>query len=333
MFSLKKFNSFGVECRTPYIKEVFSFFELKNLILKKNFREFFVLGGGTNILFLNKITGPVIKNSIGGIKIVNENDNAIYVSVGAGVNWHHLVLWCISKNYGGIENLSLIPGLVGASPIQNIGAYGTEICDVFHELECIEIKNGSKVNFNASDCKFSYRDSIFKNEYKGEFIITNVTLRLTKKNHKINTNYGEINETLQQMKILSPSIKDVSDAIVKIRSKKLPNHKEIGNAGSFFKNPIINLKVIEKLIKNYPDIPVFPLNGEKVKISAAWLIEKCGFKGKRIKNVGMHRNQSLVLVNYGDATGTELWNYAKEVKKKVFNKFKIKLEEEVNLIN
>jgi UDP-N-acetylmuramate dehydrogenase len=265
-----------------------------------------------------------------GIVVNDTKDNVVFVTVEAGENWHEFVLWCISQNYGGLENLSLIPGNVGTSPIQNIGAYGVEIKDVFHQLEAIEIDTGKTKIFKLNDCNFGYRNSVFKNELKGNYIITNVTFKLTKNSHRLNISYGAIKDFLKNIE--HPTLKDISDAVIAIRESKLPDPKKIGNSGSFFKNPIISIEHFKILQQKFPEIPHYIISEDEVKIPAGWLIEKSGFKGKRYGDAGVHKNQALVLVNYGNATGKEIYNLAEKIQQKIEADFNISLEIEVNVI-
>jgi UDP-N-acetylmuramate dehydrogenase len=287
------------------------------------------IGGGSNILLTKNIAGILAMNQLKGIKIIHENDETVLVNFLSGENWHQCVLWAVEHNYGGIENLSLIPGTIGASPIQNIGAYGVELKDVFHSLEAINLNSFEKKIFTLEECKFGYRDSIFKQLEKGNWFILNVTLQLTK-NPICNINYGNIKEELLKMKVENPRIQDVSKAVIKIRSSKLPNPDEIGNAGSFFKNPVIAKTHFEELKTMYPEIPHFAAtNG--VKIPAAWLIEKNNWKGFKEGDFGVHKNQALVLVNYNDANGNDILNLSTQIITSVQQTFNITLEREVNI--
>ena len=331
--SLKRCNTFGLDYKAKYLVEIKSEKDLITLQKEKVFKseKKLILGGGSNILFTKDFNGLVVKNNIKGQEIVNENKNFIDFKIGAGENWHEIVLKCVDNNWGGIENLSLIPGNSGTAPMQNIGAYGVEIKDTFLQLEALELSSGNIKRFNKEDCKFSYRESIFKNEKKNQYLILNITLRLNK-NPKLNIEYGEIKKTLQEQQIKSPTIKDVSNAIITIREKKLPDPKKIGNSGSFFKNPIISNQLLDKIIKKYPKIVHYKINKNKTKIAAGWLIEKAGWKGKRIKNFGVHKNQALVLVNYGGAEGKEIYELSENIINDINLKFGISLEREVNII-
>ena len=331
--SLTQYNTFGVAASTPLFVEVTSSLALQEVLKDPRFNDALILGGGSNLLLINDLSRPVIKIAIPGIKIVEENEEIAIVSAGAGVVWHDLVMWCISNNLGGIENLSFIPGLVGAAPIQNIGAYGVELSDVFHNAIGIGRKTGDSRIFNITDCAFGYRDSIFKNELKDEYVITTLRLALTKKKHRLHLDYGKIKQTIDEMGIASASIDDVAKAVIRIRRNKLPDPRELGNAGSFFKNPIVDNKKIAALSTTFPEMPNYPVDENFSKIPAGWLIEHVGYKGKIIGNVGMHKNQALVLVNYGSASGKELWEHAQRVIYDVEQKFDITLEPEVNLVH
>lgn len=331
--SLVQYNTFGVSVSTPLFAEVRSSLELQEVLKDPRFEDALILGGGSNVLLLQDLSRPVIKISIPGIRIMEETEQTAIVSAGAGVVWHDLVMWCIANNLGGIENLSLIPGLVGAAPIQNIGAYGVELSDVFHNAIGIGRKTGDSKIFEAEDCEFGYRDSIFKNELKDEYVITTLRLSLTKTQHQLHLKYGGITQTLDEMGVTNPTIDDVAKAVIRIRSSKLPDPTKLGNAGSFFKNPVVLKDKAVQIAELYPDMPAYSIDNQFTKIPAGWLIEQAGFKGKVFGNVGMHKNQALVLVNYGAATGTELWEHAQRVMDAVLSTFDIELEPEVNLIN
>lgn len=333
--SLKKYNTFGIDASAAYFCNFTTVEEAKELLAFKKTGnekgETLVLGGGSNILFTKNFNGLVLKNEIGGIEKVREDDEYVYVKAGAGVNWHSLVLYCIESKWAGVENLSLIPGNVGASPMQNIGAYGVEIKDVFHELEALHIGDGNVVQFNLNDCAFGYRESVFKRKYKHQFIIASVTYRLSKKS-KFNTSYGAIEQELERMGVTELSIGVISDAVINIRSSKLPNPAEIGNAGSFFKNPEVGKSLFEKLKTQYPNIVGYALENGHVKLAAGWLIEQCGWKGYRRGDAGCHAKQALVLVNYGNAKGEEILCLSTEIIQSVKEKFGVKLEREVNIV-
>lgn len=329
--SLLNYNTFGIGAKTKYFQEFNSLNDLKEILNNKELKKEakLILGGGSNVLFTKDFNGIILKNDLKGIEVVSENTDSVFVKSAAGEIWHNFVLYCIDKNFGGIENLSLIPGSVGASPMQNIGAYGVEIKDVFYELEALNIYTLELLKFTNSACKFGYRESVFKNIEKDNFIITSVTFKLQKQ-PVINTSYGAIEQELEKLKITSPTIKDVSNAVCSIRSLKLPNPKNIGNAGSFFKNPTVSIEKYTQLKKDFPDIVGYPQNNV-IKLAAGWLIEKAGWKGKQIGNVGVHKNQALVLVNYGNAKGEEVINLANNIKDSVNQLFGINLEIEVNI--
>jgi UDP-N-acetylmuramate dehydrogenase len=332
-FSLQHLNTFGIECKTRFYTEINSADELRDIIQNKHFINlpWLILGGGSNILFTQEFNGLVIKNNIKGIELIKEDNDHYFVKAGAGENWHKLVMYCIENNYAGMENLSLIPGNVGASPMQNIGAYGVEIKDVFEELEAVDLRTGEMKIFSNEECRFGYRESIFKHELKNKVLITSVTYRLRKK-PKFNTSYGAIEQELEQMGVKELSIKAISQAVINIRSSKLPDPAKIGNAGSFFKNPVVAKEQFEVLKEKYPAIPAYPQADGSVKLAAGWLIEKCGWKGFRKENCGVHEKQALVLVNYGGATGKEIWNLSEELIKSVRKQFNVTLEREVNIV-
>ena len=328
--SLRSHNTFGIDVKTKKLATVKNVNELKN-ILSNNLLPLCILGGGSNILFTKDFDGLIIKNELKGIQLINENDTEIYLKVASGEVWHEFVLFCIENNYCGIENLSLIPGRVGASPMQNIGAYGVEVKDFITEVEAMHLKSLKITYFSTNDCEFDYRSSIFKTKEKGNYFITSVTFRLNKQPN-INTSYGAIQSELEAKGISNPTIKDVSDAVICIRESKLPNPKEIGNAGSFFKNPSVSNEKAEALKNEFPAIPNYPQNNGTTKIAAGWLIEQCGFKGKTFGNYGVHKNQALVLVNYGGAQGKDIYALSETIIDAVQQKFGILLEREVNVI-
>lgn len=307
--------------------------DLHNYFVDPTPNEYLVLGGGSNMLFVNaKTVLDILLMSILGKEIVLENEEYDLVEISAGENWHELVLWSLEQGYGGLENLSLIPGTVGAAPIQNIGAYGVELKDVLHSVNVYDIKEKRSFTLHNSECGFSYRDSIFKSFHKGKFIITGVTLKLRKNNFKINAGYGAISSELEKRKISNPSPKDISDVVIEIRQTKLPDPKVLGNSGSFFKNPIVAKSKLEQIQKNFESVPNYPVDDDQVKLPAGWLIERAGWKGKQVGNVGCHKNQALVIVNYGGATGQEIWDHALRVQDSVNKQFGIELTPEVNLI-
>ena len=328
--SLKEFNSFGIEASAKLFA-VIQFKEELDVILQNHPQEpILILGGGSNILLTSDFNGLVIKNEIQGFEIIEESENHVVVESGGGVNWHEFVIRCINNNLGGIENLSLIPGNVGASPMQNIGAYGVEIKDVFEYLDAYHIIDKKIQRFYGADCKFGYRESVFKNELKGQYVICKVALKLTKK-HVLKTTYGAIEKELE--KIIDPSIKDVSDAVIRIRQSKLPDPKQIGNAGSFFKNPIVSVEFLKEIQKSHADIPHYPAPNNKIKLAAGWLIEKSGWKGRTFDNrYGVHKLQALVLVNYKDSKGEEILELSNQIISDVKEKFNVSLEREVNIL-
>ena len=330
--SLKNYNTFGIDARSAYFTEIFSENDLEDLFVNSVFKENkrIVLGGGSNILFSGDFKGLVIRNNLSGIGLSDFDNERIELAAGAGVIWNDLVKYTIKKNLGGIENLSLIPGTVGAAPMQNIGAYGQEVRNVFHKLEGYFIPEGKKKIFKFEECKFGYRDSIFKRDLKDKFIITKVSLLLNK-NPEVDVSYGSVKNEIDKLGKKDITIKDVSEIICKIRKEKLPDPSVIGNAGSFFKNPVITFDELEKIKREYRDVVYFPADDNKVKVAAGWLIEKCGWKGKRIGETGTHQNQSLVLVNYGKATGAEILSVAENIKNSVKEKFGVALHEEVNI--
>ena len=328
--SLKEYNTFGVEVfandfnKAENEDEILSFLsENKNVPL--------ILGGGSNILFKNNINKPILKIEIKGIEIIEENENTVYISVGAGENWNDFVKWTLVKNYGGIENLSLIPGNVGSAPIQNIGAYGVELKDVFQSCRAISIDNKILKTFNKKQCNFTYRSSIFKEKLKNKYIISRVTFKLSKINHVINSEYKPLKDLLKIKGNLNPTIQDISKLVIEIRTNKLPDPKKIGNCGSFFKNPIISNSKFKNLNEYFSSVPNYKISENEVKIPAAWLIEECGFKGKIEGKTGTHKKHALVIVNNGGATGKEIYDFSQKIKKSVLKKFNILLEEEVNI--
>lgn len=331
--SLKNLNSFGVDAISSDFNVANSEQEIIEFLNEIKFSNPIILGGGTNILFKSNIDKSLLKIEIKGIEIINETNNYVNVSVGAGEIWDNLVNWSIEKNYGGLENLSFIPGNVGSAPIQNIGAYGVELKDTFLQCRAISIDSGLLRIFEKKECNFSYRSSIFKEELKNKYIISNVTFRLSKINHKINFSYEPLKINLKNKSISSPTIKDISKSVIEIRSSKLPDPKVIGNCGSFFKNPIINKIDFKKLLKNENDVPFFYISVNEIKIPAAWLIEKCGFKGLKVGNTGIHKKHALIIISNGKATGKEIFDFSQRIKNEVLRKFNILLEEEVNIID
>ena len=332
-FSLKKLNTFGLDVYAKHYIEVTSAQEISDLINSKQSPKgkTLVLGEGSNVLFTHDFNGTIIKVNIGGIHVVKEDTHNYWVKAGAGVIWQDLVESCIKANFGGIENLSLIPGTVGAAPIQNIGAYGVELKDSFEALEAVDLENGEKKYFKNTECNFGYRDSIFKNKFKDKFLITNVVLRLSKQ-PILNIEYGNIQNILHDSGKKELTIKDVSAAIIQIRKSKLPDPKKVGNAGSFFKNPSIPIDFFNALKKTYPDIPFYEQPKNMAKIPAAWLIEQCGFKGAKHKGAAVHINQPLVLINHNNAAGNDILELSKKIQAKVKSVYSINLEPEVRIV-
>jgi len=331
--SVKSFNSFGIDVKAKYFSTFASAEQLKELITWNSLiakHPLLVLGGGSNILFTKDFDGLLLKNELKGIELVKEDESYYYVKAGAGENWHQFVSYCIHTNYAGIENLSLIPGNVGASPMQNIGAYGVEIKDVFYELEAYHLKENRIQVFALNDCDFGYRDSVFKTKYKGQFVILSVTYRL-RKQPVFNISYGAIEQELAKMQVRELTIKAISEAVIRIRSSKLPDPIETGNAGSFFKNPVILKTQFAQLKKSFPGINGFPLHEEKIKLAAGWLIEQCGWRGYRKGDAGCYEKQALVLVNYGHASGKDILALSESIIETVYAKFKVRLEREVNI--
>ena len=330
---LKPFNTFGIEATAKYFIEVSSIDQLQGILQSPDYQstERLILGGGSNMLLTKNFDGLVIKIAIKGFEVVNENEDNIWIKAGAGLGWHDLVMQCVNQNYAGMENLSLIPGTVGAAPMQNIGAYGIEIKEVFEELQALEIATGEIKTFDKAMCNFGYRESIFKHEAKGKYIILNVTFKLNKR-PTFHIEYGAIKDTLAEMNISEMSIKSISDAVIHIRQSKLPNPAEIGNAGSFFKNPEILKSQFEDLKAQFPTIPSYPVSETTTKVPAGWLIEQAGWKGQRFGNVGVHAKQALVLVNYGGGKGQEIKELSQKIQASVKEKFGIQLSAEVNFI-
>ncbi|MGF1557012.1 UDP-N-acetylmuramate dehydrogenase [Paucihalobacter sp.] len=330
-FSLKNHNTFGIDVKAKAFVSVESLEDLKAALNTSSYENKFILGGGSNMLLTKNVDALVIHINLKGKEVVNQTKDEVHVKAYAGENWHEFVVWCIEQNFGGIENLSLIPGSVGATPIQNIGAYGVEIKDVFISCDALNVKTGNIKTFFNEECQFGYRESVFKQDLKNLYIILSVTFKLTFKNHHIKTNYGAITTELERFNIENPTIKDVSKAVIAIRESKLPNPKEIGNSGSFFKNPIIKKSHYLKLLENFPEIPHYAVSESEVKVPAGWLIEHAGFKGKTFKNYGVHNKQALVLVNYGDASGNDILNLANLIQHTINRLFGIQIEMEVNV--
>ena len=330
--SLLPYNTFRIDVNAKYFVEVSSIDELKEVltsdVCKSN--KIFVLGGGSNLLLTKDFDGLVIRLGIKGISVCEEGDD-VYVEAGAAEVWNDFVQFNVNKGYAGLENLSLIPGTVGASPIQNIGAYGVEIKDCFYSLTAINVETLDLKKFNKEECEFSYRESVFKNKLKGQYIICSVVFKLSKKVN-LKLHYGAIQDELTIRNITEPNIRDVADVVSHIRVSKLPDPSTIGNSGSFFKNPIVTLKQFETIHSKFPEVVSYPVNNEHVKLAAGWLIEQCGFKGKQVGNVGTWKYQALVIVNHGGATGKEIFDFSQSIIDAVFQKFGVTLEREVNTL-
>ncbi len=331
--SLRELNTFRLPVKARYFVDVTSLGAMEELITNAVFRDHkrIILGGGSNILFTKDVDGLVIRSAIAGRRIVRETDDEVVIEVGAGEGWHALVVHCVDQDWGGIENLSLIPGSVGAAPIQNIGAYGVELKTVVESVEGFDLSTGRERRMTPSECQFGYRDSVFKHTLKENFFISSVTLRLTKKNHRLATQYGSLNEMLSAKKINTPTIRDISNTVIDIRRSKLPDPEVIGNAGSFFKNPTVASSVYEELKKSFPSIPSYPVDNQTVKLPAGWLIEQSGWKGKRVGDAGVHEKQALVLVNHGRATGEQILQLSERIQADVLKKFGVTLITEVNI--
>ena len=330
--SLKPYNTFGINAIAKSFCDITTVDSLKLVLTEQSYKPLFILGGGSNMLLTKNIDALVLHINLKGINIVEESEDSVVVNAMAGENWHEFVLWCLNHNFGGVENLSLIPGNIGTAPIQNIGAYGVELKDVFVSCEAISIKDQTVKVFTKTDCKFNYRESVFKQDLKGEYIITSVNLRLTKTNHQLHMDYGAIKQQLEANKISDPSIKDISDAVIAIRQSKLPDPKYIGNSGSFFKNPVISATQFKTLLDNFPGAPSYKISDNEIKVPAGWLIETAGFKGKRFGDYGVHNKQALVLVNYGNADGNDIHELALLIQKTIKQLFNIEIETEVNII-
>ena len=331
-YSLKEYNTFGIDVKARFFAEVTGLMQLRKLLDLSVYPNRFILGGGSNLLLIEDIDALVMHIALRGIHIFEEEEDYVVIKAMAGENWHNLVLWCLERDLGGIENLSLIPGNTGTAPIQNIGAYGVELKDVLVSCEAMDLESLELVELTREQCKFGYRDSIFKGEAKGRYIITSVKLRLTRKAHILRTDYGGVQDQLEQMGVKDPRIQDVSKAIISIRQKKLPDPSLLGNSGSFFKNPVLDKSQIEPLSQVYPNMPVYEVSDQKAKLPAGWLIDQCGLKGYRKGDAGVHERQALVLVNYGKASGKDILALATHVQDTVEEKFGIRLEPEVNIL-
>jgi len=330
-YSLQPFNTFGIDVKAKHFASFSNTIELQNQLNSFPQEELLILGGGSNMLFTQDFNGLVLRNEIKGIELLEQNENQVVVKAGAGENWHSFVQHCIANNWAGLENLSLIPGSVGASPMQNIGAYGVEIKDVFHELSAYHIKSGEIHKFNKEQCEFGYRESVFKRALKNQYIITDVTFALAK-NPVLQTSYGAIQQELDVKGIVQPTIKDISDAVIAIRQSKLPDPKILGNAGSFFKNPVIDLTTFEKIKAQHPNVAHYIISETEVKLAAGWLIENAGLKGYRQGSCGVHEKQALVLVNYGGSQGQQIFDLSTHIIQTIESQFGVKLEREVNII-
>ncbi len=330
--SLKAFNTFGIDCKARYFVSVTTITELKEVLSQDIHPSLFVLGGGSNLLLTGDLDALVIHINLKGISVISEGPAHSTLKVMAGENWHEFVMYCVDNDLGGVENLSLIPGNMGTAPIQNIGAYGVELKDVFESCAAIDIETLEEKTFDREACQFGYRNSIFKQGARGKYIITSVTLKLTTSNHKTSTAYGAIREKLLEMNIDKPTISEISQAVIAIRQSKLPDPTILGNSGSFFKNPVLSVEDFKQFRRKYPNAPFYEVSAMQFKIPAGWLIEQAGFKGQRFGDAGVHKNQALVLVNYGNATGSEIWELALRIQKKVKEEFGIYIEPEVNII-
>ena len=332
--SLLPFNTFGIQARARFFTVVKSVSEVQTLVRTGVLKDkpLLILGGGSNLLMTQDFDGIVVKNEIRGFQIVEEDADRVVVEVGSGEVWHDFVMRAVDNGWGGLENLSLIPGTMGAAPMQNIGAYGVEVKKSIAQVTAIDLATGAIELFDNTACQFGYRESIFKHELKGKYFISSVTLTLTKRDHQFNTSYGVIGEVLKKNGVEQPTLKAISDAVISIRQSKLPDPKVIGNAGSFFKNPTVPPEKLESLKKTYMHIPSYPEENGHYKIPAAWLIEQSGWKGKRLDNIGVHEYQALVLVNYGGGEGRSIWQLAMNIQASVSAKFDITLQPEVNVI-
>ena len=331
-FSLKDFNSFGIDVKAAKFISVKHPEDLSSILRKSYASELFILGGGSNMLLTEDIQKTVLHIALKGKRVISETEDEVIIEAAAGENWHQFVLYTLSLGLGGLENLSLIPGNVGTAPIQNIGAYGVELKDSFISCKAMNIQTLEERDFNLEDCKFEYRNSVFKHKLKGQYIITSVRFKLTRKNHRLHTDYGAITTELEKQGINDPSIQDISNAVIAIRNSKLPDPKELGNSGSFFKNPVIDTDHYNVLLSEYTEMPSYKISQDKVKVPAGWLIDKAGLKGYRNGDAGVHKNQALVLVNYGAASGIEILNLARKVQDTIRQKFNIDLEPEVNIL-
>ncbi len=330
--SLKKYNTFGIDALARHFVQVQCLETLREALQLKGYSQKLILGGGSNMLITGDVDALVIHMDIRGIEVVSEDDSEVILKVMGGENWHQLVLWTLARGYGGLQNLSLIPGNTGTAPIQNIGAYGVELKDIFECCEAMDRDSLEMVTFSRADCRFGYRESFFKNEGKDRYVLTSVNFRLTKKDHLIQTDYGDIEAELAALGRLSPGIQDVSDAVIAIRQRKLPDPEVLGNSGSFFKNPVLSAEEFRIFRKEHPEAPFYSVSDNNFKVPAGWLIEQCGFKGKRFGDAGVHARQALVLVNHGNATGQDILQLARNIQETVFGKFGVSILPEVNII-
>lgn len=330
--SLKNYNTFGIDVLAKNFCEIKTISDLKAALALNEYPNKFILSGGSNMLLTSDINALVLHINLKGIEIVSEDEQQVVIKVMGGENWHQMVMWTLEQDYGGLENMSLIPGNTGTAPIQNIGAYGTELKDSFVSCEAVNVATQEIETFNKEAAQFGYRDSFFKREGKGKYVIVSVNFQLSKKNHSLNTSYGAIEAELAKNEIENPSIKDVSDAVVAIRRSKLPDPKVLGNSGSFFKNPVIDKVAFEAFAAEHANAPYYQVSEELYKVPAGWLIEQCGYKGKRFGDAGVHKNQALVLVNHGNATGKEILELAYQIIASVKEKFGISITPEVNII-
>ncbi|SEA28081.1 UDP-N-acetylmuramate dehydrogenase [Bizionia paragorgiae] len=330
--SLKDYNTFGIDVTAKHFVSVSALDELIAVLKLDQYQNKLILGGGSNMLLTKPVDALVIHINIKGKSVLSNQNNSVLIEAQAGENWHEFVQWTLEHNYGGLENMSLIPGNVGTAPIQNIGAYGVELKDHFVSCQALNLETLELETFTKHICQFGYRNSIFKHEAKGKYIIISVVFELTTTNHVLRTNYGAITSQLEAMHVVTPSIQTISQAVIAIRENKLPNPKEIGNSGSFFKNPVILNSQFELLKQNFPNIPSYPVSETEVKVPAGWLIETAGFKGKTFGNYGVHKNQALVLVNYGGAKGQDILELSQLIQKTIYRIFNISIEAEVNIL-
>ncbi|MBO6211385.1 UDP-N-acetylmuramate dehydrogenase [Algoriella sp.] len=332
-YSLKLYNTFGIEAKAKYFADVSTINDLRKVLVFRRQKDLPILfiGGGSNMLFVDDFPGIVLKLNLKGIEILKEDNDYVYVKSQGSENWHHFVEWTLEHDFGGLENLSLIPGNVGTAPMQNIGAYGVEVKDYIVEVQTLELETGNERIFTNEECHFGYRESIFKNELRGQYVLVAVTFKLTKQNHQLHVDYGAIKTELDSEQIINPTIQDISRAVIKIRESKLPDPSQIGNSGSFFKNPVISNDEFAEIEKNHPQIAHYKTDSG-IKIAAGWLIEQAGWKGKRFGDAGVHDKQALVLVNYGNATGKEIYDLSEQIIEDVKAKYGVTLEREVNII-